>query len=74
MKFAGKERKENIILFLFLPASSINIEVRSEGCEDPGKTGGCGIGSIKVDNQEYSLKIRGFNVAVFAEEGTALNT
>ncbi len=55
---------------LFVPAASLlNVELRSEGCDDPGKTAGCGKASIKVNNQDYSLYKRGFNVAVFTEQG-----
>jgi len=53
---------------LFFPASSLNIEIRSEGCDDPGKTA-CGIAFIKINNKDYSLHKRGFNVAVFTEQG-----
>ena len=53
---------------VFVAASSLNIEIRSEGCDDPGKTG-CGKAFIKVNNQDYSLHRRGFNVAVFTEQG-----
>ncbi|KAL9979296.1 hypothetical protein ACROYT_G016940 [Oculina patagonica] len=51
------------------PSSLLNVELRSEGCDDPGKTAGCGKASIKVNNQDYSLYKRGFNVAVFTEQG-----
>ena len=53
---------------LFFSASSLNVEIRSEGCDDPGKTA-CGIAFIKVNNEDYSLHKRGFNVAVFTEQG-----
>ncbi len=52
-----------------LSASLLNVDLRSEGCDDPEKTGGCGVAFIKVNNQDYSLHKRGFNVAVFTEEG-----
>lgn len=52
----------------FFAASLLNVELRSEGCDDPGKTG-CGTAFIKVNNQDYSLHRRGFNVAVFTEQG-----
>ena len=53
---------------VFVAASSLNINIRSEGCDDPGKTG-CGTAFIKVNNQDYSIHRRGFNVAVFTEQG-----
>ncbi|KAL9978634.1 hypothetical protein ACROYT_G016171 [Oculina patagonica] len=52
-------------------ASLMNVELRSEGCDDPGKTW-CGVAFIKVNNQDYSLHKRGFNVAVFTEQGLFL--
>ena len=52
----------------FFTASSMNVQIRSEGCDDPGKTR-CGTAFIKVNNIDYSLHRRGFNVAVFTEQG-----
>ena len=40
----------------------LDVNIRSEGCEDPGKTPPCGVASIKVNGKEYSLKQRGHNV------------
>ena len=51
----------------------MSVFLRSEGCNDPGKTG-CGRGYIQVNNQEYSLFSRGVNVAVFSSEGMLLNS
>lgn len=51
----------------------MNVSLRSEGCEDPGKTG-CGRAFIKVNNIEYSVYQRGFNVAVFSQEGLFMET
>ena len=56
-------------MLVFLAASLMNVEVRSEGCNDPNKTAECGTAFIKVNNQDYSLHKRGFNVAVFTEQG-----
>ena len=43
----------------------MNIHVRSEGCDDPGKTAGtCGLAYIKVNGQDYSLHGRGHNVVI----------
>ena len=58
----------SLFVFVFLAASLMNVELRSEGCDDPGKTG-CGRAVIKVNNKDYSLHRRGFNVAVFTEQG-----
>lgn len=38
--------------------------VRSEGCNDPGKTLPCGIAYIKVNGRDHSLHRRGHNVVV----------
>ena len=64
-----KSGRSLFIVSVFLVASLMNVELRSEGCDDPGKTGGCGTAFIKVNNQDYSLHQRGFNVAVFTEQG-----
>lgn len=53
---------------VFFAASSLKVELRSEGCDDLGRTG-CGKAFIKVNNEDYSLHKRGFNVAVFTEQG-----
>ena len=53
---------------VFLSASSMNVEIRSEGCDDPGTTG-CGTAFIKVNSVDCSLHRRGFNVAVFTDQG-----
>ena len=43
----------------------LDIDIRSEGCNDPGKTPNtCGIASIKVDGVERSRRHRGHNVVV----------
>jgi len=47
----------------------VDIHVRSEGCEDPGKaTGTCGIAYINVDGREYSPRRRGHNVVIVDAE------
>lgn len=58
----------SMFVFVLLAASLMNVELHSEGCDDPGKTG-CGRALIKVNNEDYSLHKRGFNVAVFTEQG-----
>jgi len=43
----------------------LNIHIRSEGCDDPGKTAGtCGLAYIKVNGQDHSLHGRGHNVVI----------
>ncbi|XP_066021208.1 uncharacterized protein [Pocillopora verrucosa] len=52
-------------VFTTLEGSSIKIDIRSEGCNDPGKTPNtCGIAYIKVNDNEHSKKKRGHNVVV----------
>lgn len=47
----------------------VDIHVRSEGCEDPGKAPNtCGIAYINVDGREYSLRHRGHNVVIVDAE------
>lgn len=43
----------------------MDMRVRSEGCEDPGKTSGtCGIAYLYVNGVNHSLRKRGFNIVV----------
>ena len=50
----------------------LDIHVRSEGCDDPGKAPGtCGIAYIKVNGVDHSLHRRGHNVVIVdAKTGT----
>ncbi|KAJ7381936.1 hypothetical protein OS493_038206 [Desmophyllum pertusum] len=52
----------------------VDIHLRSEGCDDPGKTPNtCGIAYIKVDGKDYSLHGRGHNVVIVdAKTGAVL--
>ena len=44
---------------------SIKIDIRSEGCNDPGKTPNtCGRAYIKVNDVEHAKQGRGHNVVV----------
>ena len=55
----------NSVMFLFPVASFLDIYIRSEGCEDPGKTGvACGRAYIMVNGKDHSLHGRGHNVVV----------
>ncbi|XP_020601288.1 uncharacterized protein LOC110040396 isoform X2 [Orbicella faveolata] len=55
--------------------SFLDIRVRSEGCDDPGKAGGCGIAYIIVNGNDYSPHSRGHNVVVVdAKTGTVLGS
>jgi len=47
-----------------LEVSFLDIHVRSEGCDDPGKAPGCGLAYIKVNGKDYSLHGRGHNVVI----------
>ena len=45
---------------------SLNVTIRSEGCDDPNLSGdGCGVAFIWVNGTDYSLHGRGYNLAVF---------
>ena len=45
--------------------SFLDFRVRSEGCDDPGKTPGtCGVAYIKVNGQDHSPHSRGHNVVI----------
>ena len=47
----------------FLPV--VDVFIRSEGCNDPGKTPEtCGVAYIQVDGNEHSPKKRGYDVVV----------
>jgi len=50
--------------FPLLAVYCLDIHIRSEGCDDPGKTAGCGLAYIKIDGQDHSLHRRGHNVVV----------
>ena len=51
----------------------IDVDVRSEGCDDPGKAPNtCGIAYIKVDGKDHSLHRRGHNVVIL--DGTTGNS
>ena len=43
----------------------MDIHIRSEGCNDPGKTPyKCGVAYIKVNGRDHSLHRRGHNIVV----------
>ena len=42
----------------------IRATVRSEGCDDPGKRGGCGKASVWVNGRSLAKGRRGHNVVV----------
>jgi len=43
----------------------LDIHIRSEGCDDPGRTPGvCGVAYIKIHGHDYSLHGRGHNVVI----------
>ena len=43
---------------------AVAVDIRSEGCNDPGKTPPCGRAYIDVDDVDRSLHHRGHNVVV----------
>jgi len=47
-----------------LAVSFLDIHIRSEGCDDPGKAPGCGLAYIMVNGQDHSLRGRGHNVVI----------
>ena len=52
-------------MFLFPVVSFLNIYIRSEGCDDPGKAWNtCGRAYIMVNGKDHSLHGRGHNVVV----------
>lgn len=54
------------------PAAVASIYIRSEGCDDPGKTQGtCGVAYIFVNGKDHSPGNRGYNVVIVdAKTGT----
>lgn len=51
--------------FVTVEGSSIKVEIRSEGCNDPDKTPNtCGKAYIKVNDVEHAKQRRGHNVVV----------
>ena len=53
-----------LILFVSV-VSFLNFHIRSEGCDDPGKTAAtCGIAYIIVNGKDYSPHSRGHNVVI----------
>ena len=55
----------HIDIWSFLVVSFLDIHIRSEGCDDPGKTSGtCGIAYIKVNGKDHSPHGRGHNVVI----------
>lgn len=43
----------------------MDMRIRSEGCDDPGKTTDtCGIAYLYVNGVNHSLRKRGFNIVV----------
>ena len=64
-----------MLILSSLTVRVLNIHVRSEGCEDPGKTPNtCGIAYIKVDGTDHSLRGRGYNVVVVDGATGIINT
>ena len=49
---------------MFLVVSFLDFHIRSEGCDDPGKAGGCGRAYIIVNGKDHSPHGRGHNVVI----------
>ena len=48
-----------------LAVSFLDIHIRSEACDDPGRVPGtCGYTYIKVNGTDHSLHLRGHNVVI----------
>ena len=55
----------SLINYLYSLAQLLRINIRSEGCNDPGiQAGTCGYGSIRVNGWEKARRKRGYNVVV----------
>jgi hypothetical protein len=51
----------------------LDVDIRAEGCDDPGRRGGCGLSSVKIGGKDVAMHNRGHNVAVLDESsGTVL--
>ena len=46
------------------PTAVASINIRSEGCDDPGKTHPCGTAYIFVNGKDHSPGNRGYNVVI----------
>ena len=52
----------------------MDVDIRSEGCNDPQKTPNtCGIAYIRVNGKDHSRRGRGHNVVVLAEATGEIN-
>lgn len=59
------ERFFIIVVILTVPWPVVEIHIRSEGCDDPGRTPNtCGFAYIEVNGKDYSPHLRGYNVVV----------
>ena len=63
------------ILAVFPLASFLDVYIRSEACDDPGKTAGtCGVAYMKLNGKDHSPHKRGHNVVIVdAKTGTNRN-
>jgi hypothetical protein len=48
--------------------SELDLKVRSEGCNDPDKSGGCGVAKVWVNGHDRSPHGRGHNIVVINEK------
>ncbi len=42
----------------------LNVQIISEGCDDRGRHGSCGIAFIRINGKDYARKGRGYNIVV----------
>lgn len=62
-----------MFLLCVITVVSLNVYIRSEGFNDPGKTSETGTAFIIVDGKDYSPNLRGHNVVIVdAKTGTVV--
>merc|ERR1711998_86602 len=55
--------------------NQFSLRVRSEGCDDPNKSRGCGVASIWVNGKQSSRQRRGHNIVVINQkDGSVIKT
>ena len=59
-------RELTYFFFIFVGViKALNVTVRSEGANDPGKTQPSGLAYIEVNGKNYAPQSKGFNLAAF---------
>ena len=49
---------------LVLLGMRLNVQIISEGCDDRGRHGSCGVAFIRINGRDYASKRRGYNIVV----------